>query len=232
MKACLVGIVLMTIARNIVAIEEAVNFLEEHSDKASTEPSLACPQVDLSPCSCNLYFDDQLILTCDKVQSDAELAAVFENEFPSTAFYSLEIENSPGVTSLGDILKGFTFRNLILSVLPNLKLIEEDFLSSVSENLEDIYLDFVATNSSLQFPFEMLPLLPNLRSLIFTRVPTLQLPQEITSDSIQVLFIEDCGLTEIPAGKYDVFYQYYILLRSCAINRKRCYLMANFRIGI
>lgn len=161
-----------------------------------------CPdEVAIAPCLCSLDADGAMLLDCSAVESEDQLAGVFQHDFPSTAFKTFYINNNNQITTIGDIFNGLTFVEFILTNLVNLVSIPDTTFAASVDTLEVVFL----SNTNLTetgLPLATLPDYSVMRELALLTTP-LSAMFPLQSDSLEELRIFDSLVNSFGAGTFD-----------------------------
>ena len=155
-----------------------------------------CPDAEaIAPCTCTSYYS--IYLNCDNVTS-AQLATIFQQDFPVKNIYELIIKFSPLLTSLDFDLNGVTMETLFVADSA-VATIAPKFLEGSYETLNYITLESTELTTE-GFPFETLVNYNNLTSVSLSDNNMDSLPI-INSPSLQQLQMEHTRISEILPGE-------------------------------
>ena len=141
---------------------------------------MPCPEsADIAPCVCTV-LEEGLQLVCSDIQSDDDLARVFQQEFPFKEFWRLYINNNDKITYLTDIFNGVTFRVIYLHFVPNLTFVSNNVLVENQLVLESIYI-YKSKLSEKTFFVPLLQILKNLRYFLMDESAFTNFPEGLVS---------------------------------------------------
>lgn len=162
-----------------------------------------CPFAeDIAPCICSIDEDHNIDLDCTNIESDAQLANVFQQDFPIKQLQGFYMTENLALRALGNVLNGVSFERIDIHPGPfELAVISDYFLLDCKDTLSFFRLDGSNLISG-GFPFSTLDEMEDLEMLTimgnnFTWIPKLYGPK-ITD----LRFID--GRTEtIEPGTFD-----------------------------
>lgn len=120
----------------------------------STRSDFPCPEAeDIYPCVCFYDSDYNISLNCTDVESEEQLASVFQQDFPVKTLHEFRMNENHAIKVLGNALNGVTFRNVILYPGPfAIEAVSEYFLVDSLDILEIFHIHNSNLTSDL-FPF-------------------------------------------------------------------------------
>lgn len=167
-----------------------------------------CPVADaIAPCVCmfEVHNDTGLVYTdlvCSDVQSEEELANVFQQEFPVKEFRKFHMSSNDAIHDLGNILNGVTFE--VISLAPGTFV-----LQSVSDYIlfdnRNTLTSFDISASQIQtelFPFDVLPSMQALVSFAIKSSKLAYLPK-LDSPTIRELKFSYGNIDALEPGTFD-----------------------------
>ncbi|XP_050731153.1 oplophorus-luciferin 2-monooxygenase non-catalytic subunit-like [Eriocheir sinensis] len=193
----------------------AATLTQAASEAFVAEPKndFPCPNaLDISPCVCT-QVDLKLNLDCSRVSDDAQLAEVFQANFPFNNFSMLTIFANPeepriNILDLGlDIFQDVTFANIYISHT-NLEYIYPTAFDKSAPRLETL----IVTDSFLVlFPFDLVDYAPHLTDLRVFKNSLIHM-SEMSSDTLTHLDVAynpglqygDHALKNLPNLEYFV----------------------------
>ena len=159
-----------------------------------------CPEsADIAPCVCSIEADG-LQLDCSDIESDDDLARVFQQEFPMKEFWRFYILDNDNVEYLTDLLNGVTFRDITLNNVPNLTFVSDYALAENQFVLEKIQI----LNSKLNektFSIPLLGILEKLRYFYMGDSAFTNFPKMLVSESLDSIGFELGSLSSLSAGE-------------------------------
>ena len=163
-----------------------------------------CPEAaDIAPCVCSLE-DEGLYLDCSLVQSDDDLARVFQQKFPLKELWQFYIYNNDRIHYLTDILNGVTFREIFLHSVPNLTFVSDNVVVENKLVLESIYIH----NSKLSEETFFVPLLEILKKLRYFYMGDsafTNFPEALVSESLETFQFRHGTLSHLSPGESLVY---------------------------
>lgn len=177
----------------------------------SKKADFPCPvEADIVPCVCYLDADNNIDLDCTAVESEEQLANVFQQEFPFKALRGFNMSENSDIRVLDNVLNGISFTSIDLSPGPfALEAISDYFLLSIKETLSSIDI-FASQLTSSQFPYAILDEMTkidhvHIHGSQITWMPKILLP------NVTVLYFDN-GLTDyIEEGTFPVYADAMIL---------------------
>lgn len=176
----------------------------------SIRANSTCPNAAaIAPCVCLYDTAGNVYLDCTLVESEEQLAAVFQQEFPVTALSEFFMGNNDAISVLGNFVSGVTFQSIRLEEGPFvLEQITESFISDSVGTLTNIKI----MNSQLtsdNFPFELLSMMESLEILyidtsLISSIPPLTAPSSLYLVNGLTDVIE-AGTFGIPSGHVNVY---------------------------
>ena len=158
-----------------------------------------CPEsADIAPCVCSME-PDGLQLNCSLVQSDDDLARVFQQEFPMKEFWRLYIYDNDNVEYLTDILNGVTFRDIYLDYVYNLMFVSDAMLTENKFVLESIRI-FKSKLSEDTFFIPLLQAFKEPRFFYMGDSAFTKFPEALVSESLDSFVFPYGSLSHLPAG--------------------------------
>ena len=159
-----------------------------------------CPvSADIVPCDCTVEGDG-LQLDCSDVQSDDDLARVFQQEFQMKQFWRLYIKDNDTIEYLDDIFNGVTFRDIHLDDVPNLTFVSHYALAENQFVLERITIH----NSKLNETSFSIPLLETFKKLQYLEIGKsafTKFPETLVSESLNSFFFQHGSLSHLCSGE-------------------------------
>lgn len=134
----------------------------------SNRAAFPCPYAAaILPCVCTVDDTSNITVDCTEVDSEEQLAAVFQQDFPVKELYQFSMANNSAVKTLDNFLNGVTFDRVSLEPGPFvLETVSEQFLLALKDTLQ--YLSISYSNlTTEQFPFAVLPSMNLLETLRF-----------------------------------------------------------------
>ena len=165
-----------------------------------TKSSFPCPEpTAIAPCICSVVEALGVKLDCSGVESDAQLADVFLQEFPLKQYYQFFITDNGNIQYLLDVFNGVTFEYIYFQNVEQLKKISNYVFFGSRDTLETIYIYNSALDENT-FPFSTLTEFSRLTSLTlsFSNINVWPL---FNSSSITSIKIEEEPISTLPASK-------------------------------
>lgn len=171
----------------------------------SFEPTsdFPCPDAAaIAPCVCAEGAQNTINLDCTELESEDQLAAVFQQEFPVKNLNEFRMSNNSAILMLKNVFNGVSFESVVLAPGPfALASISEYFFLEMRSFLRHFQLE----NSNLisdSFPFATIPAMEVLETLLiegsrFTWIP------KIYSPTIGVLGFTGLLTDVIEPGTFD-----------------------------
>ncbi|CAL4067267.1 unnamed protein product, partial [Meganyctiphanes norvegica] len=148
------------------------------SSEENLPVDLICPSsVDISPCSCHYTSKEGIIMICNEVEDEQELARVFQANFPVPHINSFRIWYTENLDYLSNGVFGAITFETVEIVYSGLTYIENEVFINSKETLRELDISFNSINNS--FNFENLEQYTNLEYLDigfnqFTEFPMFQ----------------------------------------------------------
>ena len=217
-KGILDSLILAVMVVSVTSVRTDLLQISEEQNGPSPDGFIGngCPNATaISPCVCVDFpeVNSRPRLDCTLIQSEDELQAIFEEDFPVTEFASFEMRYNDFLTSLNVSTNGVSFEIILLQPGPfSLSEISEEFLTSSADTLGDISI-YLAPNL-VEFPFSVLDSLEKLEGLYFAETGIANIPK-LSSDSLATLFVPEGKLSEIAEGKKEISQLALIWMSQC-----------------
>ena len=150
-----------------------------------------CPAAeDISPCICSYVDGEGLYLDCTGLQTEEELTAIFQQDFPVKEFYLFEMRRTGDIRVLGDVFNGVTFQQI--DIIPN----------TVSQ-IEQVHPNFLLSNADVLLQL-------HLRNSLLTSEG---FPWEVVGNltKLRILALDINQLTDIPPLHRETLYEFAYL---------------------
>lgn len=128
-----------------------------------------CPAAEtVAPCLCAKDHGNVLVMDCSKVESDEQLAMVFQQAtFPFKDFGHFYVFENENITQFGgDIFNGVTFQNIYLNNVPNLEYVSESWLHGSRDIIANIFIGNSKLNDET-FPISQIESFTNISIINF-----------------------------------------------------------------
>lgn len=160
----------------------------------------SCPNdADIRPCECTVSSDGlYLDMDCSMVQDEEQLEAVFQADFPDSAFRRFAIHENKQLRVLRDGTFEFVTFEEIWITDGVLEKIEDAALSNSASTARSLIFNI---NNISVFPFSTLGNFKELLSLDL-RVNNLQGFPKLTSSTLEVLYLSHNPLGELPVDAF------------------------------
>ncbi|XP_045130391.1 oplophorus-luciferin 2-monooxygenase non-catalytic subunit-like isoform X2 [Portunus trituberculatus] len=160
----------------------------------------SCPNdADIRPCECIVSSDGfSLDMDCSKVQDEEQLKAVFQADFPTSAFRRFTIHQNKQLRILRDGTFNYVTFEEIWITDGILEKIEDAALSDSASTARNLI--FNLNNISI-FPFSILSNFEELLSLDL-RVNNLQGFPKLTSSTLKILYLSHNPLGSLPVDAF------------------------------
>ena len=159
-----------------------------------------CPvSTDIAPCVCSVEADG-LQLDCSDVQSDDDLARVFQQEFQMKEFWKLCINDNDHIEYINDIFNGVTFREISLWNVPNLTFVSDYALAENKFVLERINIRISKLNEKT-FSIPLLGILEKLEYFYMDDSAFTDFPKMLDSKSLNTFGFEHGSLSHLSPGE-------------------------------
>ena len=159
-----------------------------------------CPEaVDIAPCLCSVE-EEGLEIDCSDVQSDDDLARVFQQEFPLKEFWKLYINENDKITYLTDIFNGVTFRVIYLYYVTNLTFVSDNMLLENQYVLESIHIH-KSKLSEETFFVPLLEILKKLNTFLMDDSAFTNFPEALVSESLDTFRFKQGNLSHLSPGE-------------------------------
>lgn len=163
---------------------------------------LLCPSSEsIGNCTCAIVADE-LFLNCSAVQSEEELALVFQQDFPMKNFSQFDLNSNPNISYLGPISNGISFERIYLDFNVNLTMITDEFLLDSLNTLKFLQIKFSQLYRAT-FPFSMLPFFNKLETLNIESSELLTSIPKLESDSLRVMSFYGSAISTLEPGTFD-----------------------------
>lgn len=186
---------------------------------ATTKDDSLCPEAtSISPCICSVDEDENLNLDCTHVESEEQLAAVFQQEFPVKEFYKFTMDINDKIKEIGNVLNGVSFQVISLEPGPfTFDLISEYFFLDNKDSLTQLTIHSSQISSDT-FPFAILSVMNKLEYMHFhgnnliTWLPQILAPvATVVGFDYGLVRTIESGTFPIPAGSLHVGMQFNII---------------------
>ncbi|KAK8399281.1 hypothetical protein O3P69_003418 [Scylla paramamosain] len=174
--------------------------ISEFQGTNKSQFAISCPNdADIRPCECTVSLDGfSLDMDCSKVQDEDQLEAVFQADFPTSAFRRFTIHQNKQLRILRDgTFKLVTFEEIWITD-GILEKIEDAALSNSASTARSLIFNI---NNISVFPFSTLNNFKELLSLDL-RVNNLQGFPKLTSSTLQVLYLSHNPLGGLPVDAF------------------------------
>ena len=144
-----------------------LNKFQENVNSKTSDDSNCPTDEDIFPCTCAYEHGIGLQMDCSHVESDSQLASVFQQVFPSNNLDRFFIQYNTHIVALDDVFNGVKFKEIYLFHVENLTFFSENLL----ENSRDVVRSIDIHNTNLSensFPISQIELFPELDSLSIT----------------------------------------------------------------
>lgn len=167
----------------------------------SKRTTFPCPDpFVIDPCVCAVKDGGLLQLDCSDIQSDEDLARVFQQEFPVKEFWRFYIMHNDKIQQLTDIFNGVTFRDISLIDVPNLTFLSDNLLFESRSVLEGINI-LESQLSEDTFFIPVLSIYTKLKYLMMSHSNFTYIPRELESESLNNIGFTSGSISTLPAGE-------------------------------
>ena len=167
-----------------------------------------CPEsTDIAPCVCSMEADG-LQIDCSDVQSDDDLARVFQQEFPMKEYWRFFIYQNSHIRYLNNTFNGVTFREIALDYVSDLAYVSDNALAESQFTLEVLFIQDSKLNEE-RFSIPLLGIFKKLRYFFIGDSAFANFPETLVSESLNTFYFPTGSLSLLSPGESLAYVIYY-----------------------